>query len=154
MTCEFKTQRRVEFAETDCAGIAHFSVFFRYMEEAEHSFLRSLGLTVRKEQGDGTVIGFPRLSARCEYSRSLKFEEVVEIHVWVSRKARKTIEYSFRFTSQGREVARGQVVAIACRILEGRSIQSIPVPEAMDKALEEAAYPALVFHPENKGGGA
>src|SRR6266508_2521149 len=102
MAFEFKTRLRFEFAETDCAGIAHFSVFFRYMEEAEHAFLRSLGQTVRQEQEDGSVIGFPRLSARCEYSRSLKFEEVVDIHLWVSRKSRKTLEYSFVFSSQGK----------------------------------------------------
>ena len=36
MTFEFHTTRRIQFAETDMAGIVHFSNFFRYMEEAEH----------------------------------------------------------------------------------------------------------------------
>jgi acyl-CoA thioester hydrolase len=34
MAFEFKLTRRVEFAETDMAGIVHFSNFFRYMESA------------------------------------------------------------------------------------------------------------------------
>ena len=33
----FRYRRRVQFAETDLAGIAHFACFFRYMEEAEHA---------------------------------------------------------------------------------------------------------------------
>ncbi|MEL7264077.1 MAG: hypothetical protein AAFP69_04590, partial [Planctomycetota bacterium] len=42
----FSIQRRVEFRDTDAAGIVHFSAFFPFMETAEHAFLRSLGLSV------------------------------------------------------------------------------------------------------------
>ena len=34
--CEHRLVRRVQFYETDAGGIVHFSVYFRYMEEAEH----------------------------------------------------------------------------------------------------------------------
>jgi acyl-CoA thioester hydrolase len=43
MAFEYKVRRRVEFSETDMAGIVHYSNFFRYMEAAEHEFFRSLG---------------------------------------------------------------------------------------------------------------
>ena len=33
--------RRVEFGDTDLAGIMHFSNFFRFMEAAETDFLRA-----------------------------------------------------------------------------------------------------------------
>ena len=33
----FHYRRRVEFCETDAAGIVHFSAYFQYMEQAEHS---------------------------------------------------------------------------------------------------------------------
>ena len=39
----FITHRRVEFSDTDMAGIVHFANFYRYMEQAEHDFFRSLG---------------------------------------------------------------------------------------------------------------
>ncbi len=52
MSFDFRTKRRIEFAETDMAGIVHFSNYFRYMEETEHEFLRSLGLT-----GHGRIDG-------------------------------------------------------------------------------------------------
>ena len=38
--------RRVQFYETDAAGIVHFSWFFRYMEEAEHALWREAGLSI------------------------------------------------------------------------------------------------------------
>ena len=43
MAHSFSMTRSVTFAETDMAGILHFSNYFRYMEEAEHAFFRSLG---------------------------------------------------------------------------------------------------------------
>ena len=49
MTTEFSISRRVEFSETDLAGIMHFTNFYRWMEICEHEFLRSLGLSVDME---------------------------------------------------------------------------------------------------------
>ncbi len=46
MSYEFKAVRRVEFSETDMAGIMHYSNYFRFMETAEHAFFRSLGLSI------------------------------------------------------------------------------------------------------------
>ena len=43
MTEPFRTRRRVEFADTDMAGIAHFANFFRWMEAAEVDYLASRG---------------------------------------------------------------------------------------------------------------
>ena len=58
MSQVFKTERRVEFRDTDAAGIVHFSVFFAYMEQAEHEFLRSLGLSVHGGvDADGNTVG-------------------------------------------------------------------------------------------------
>ena len=57
MATGFVYHRRVTFAETDMAGIVHFSNFYRYMEEAEHAFLRSRGLRIKVDQPDGTVVG-------------------------------------------------------------------------------------------------
>ncbi|MCA9225545.1 MAG: acyl-CoA thioesterase, partial [Planctomycetales bacterium] len=60
----FRTQRRVEFCETDAAGIAHFSAFFTYMEQAEHALLRELGTSVVRHEGEA-VVSWPRVSASC-----------------------------------------------------------------------------------------
>ena len=46
MTEPFRTTRRIEFADTDMAGIVHFANFFRFMEAAEVEFLRARGVSV------------------------------------------------------------------------------------------------------------
>ena len=59
MSEPFRVTRRVEFGDTDMAGIVHFSNFFRYMESAETAFLRARGLSVAWRDG-GVRYGFPR----------------------------------------------------------------------------------------------
>ena len=51
----FRYARRVQFGETDMAGIVHFSWMFRYMEEAEHALWRAAGLSIHPP---GTEVGF------------------------------------------------------------------------------------------------
>ena len=104
----FRATRIVEFGETDMAGIVHFSNFFRMMEAAEHAFFRSLGFTIHGLEDDATV-GWPRVSAACDYRAPLRFEEEVEIHLIVAEVRSRSIRYQFIFrkVADGTEVARG-----------------------------------------------
>src|SRR5947199_10003402 len=95
MASEYKVLRRVEFSETDMAGIVHYSNFFRYMEVPEHEFFRSLGFSVVTRQVDPPV-GWPRVHAECNYKQPLRFEHQVEIHMVVSAKKYKSLTYQFR----------------------------------------------------------
>ena len=52
---EFRTRRRVEFADTDMAGICHFARYAIFMETAEHELLEALGQSVHMEM-DGDQI--------------------------------------------------------------------------------------------------
>ncbi|HEV2969258.1 MAG TPA: thioesterase family protein [Pirellulales bacterium] len=61
MSEPYRTTRRVEFRDTDAAGIAHFSAFFFYMESVEHEFLRHLGLSVLSKALDETKKTFDPL---------------------------------------------------------------------------------------------
>ena len=60
MPREHRLSRRVQFYETDAAGIVHFSCFYRYMEEAEHALWRAAGLSINPTH---PVVGFPRVAA-------------------------------------------------------------------------------------------
>jgi YbgC/YbaW family acyl-CoA thioester hydrolase len=149
---EFRTQRRVEFADTDCAGIIHFTSYFRYMEEAEHAFFRSLGQSVKNSSPLGEV-GFPRLSATCEFLAPATFEDVLDVHLWVERKGRTSLTYTVVFSKGGKEVARGRTRAVCCRFGSDRTFHPIPLPEALASMIDEAPYPALWPALESKRGG-
>ena len=115
MAKEFAIQRRVEFAETDMAGIMHFSNFFRYMETAEHSFYRFLGIPIHPQKA-GNAIGWPRVHAECDYKHPLRFEDLVEIRLAVIQVKEKSIHYEFNFLriqeQDSTEVAQGKFVVV------------------------------------------
>ena len=91
-----RISRRIEFADTDMAGIVHFANFFRFMEAAEVEFLRSHGLSVVMHW-EGRKISFPRVAASCEYVRPIRFQDVVEITISLQRLGRKSVTYAFEF---------------------------------------------------------
>ena len=128
MHSEFHTTRRVEFSDTDMAGIVHFSRFFVFMEAAEHAFLRSLGTSVSTEW-DGNKIGWPRLEATCTYLSPAVFEDVLDIHLRVIRKGTKSLTYRFDFFRGEMAIARGELSTVCCICNPGEKIRSIPIPD-------------------------
>ncbi len=90
----FRTTRRVEFRDTDMAGIMHFSAFFTTLESVEHEFLRSLGLSVVMEDDSGPL-GWPRVSASCDFQGAVKFEDVLDIELSIARLGEKSVTYEF-----------------------------------------------------------
>lgn len=125
-TPSFVYHRRVEFADTDMAGIVHFSRIFCYLEEAEHAFLRSVGLSVHSQRED-TTISWPRLSAHCDYRGPLRFEETARVAVYVAELRRKTVRYRFEVTAADREVATGEFLVVCCEVDKGH-LKSIEIP--------------------------
>lgn len=142
---EHRHTRRVEFADTDMAGIIHFSAYFRYMEETEHDFLRAVGLSVSPRDGSARHIGFPRRASRCEFVRPLRFEDEVDVHLRVRRLGGTSLTYQFLFELEGREVARGEMTASCVRLLPGGHIESAALPEAIRERLCESPLPTLKF---------
>ena len=131
MPYEFKHIRRVEFAETDMAGIVHFSNFFRMMESTEHAFFRSMGFSIHGHEPACTT-GWPRVSASCDYLRPLRFEDEVEIHLLVAEVRTRSIRYQFTFrkVSDGLEVARGQMAAVCAAVEKpGGKLTAVAIPE-------------------------
>lgn len=147
MPYEFKAQRRVEFSDTDMAGIMHYSNFFRFMETAEHGFYRSLGFSVVDPQLNPRV-GWPRVHAECDYHKPLRFEDLVEIHLLVTEKRSKALSYQFRFRKiiEGNppaEVARGALTIVCVSHAPDGSMKAVPIPDEIARRIEVAPPESL-----------
>lgn len=145
---EFRTRRRVEFADTDMGNLVHFSRFFVFMETAEHQMLRSLGADVHTRH-EGHTIGWPRLSASCDYLSPARFGDELEILLRVERKGTKSMTYGFEIRCGERLVARGRLAAACCVLDEPGGLRAIPIPPFIADRLGEApAAPDPVPAPE------
>jgi YbgC/YbaW family acyl-CoA thioester hydrolase len=131
----FRCTRLVEFNDTDMAGIAHFTAFFRWMEEAETAFLRSLGLTVLGEW-QGEKISLPRVSVSCDFTRPVRFGDEVTIAVTVEKLGRTSLSYTFDFSKGGDAIARGHITAVFCRNVPGKGLEAREIPSTMRTLLQ------------------
>ncbi len=150
MKGHFNLRKRVEFADTDAAGIMHFASFFRFMEVCEHSFLRSVGFSAHPpgaEAGGGessTDVGWPRVHASCDYKKALKFEEEVEIELGIEELGTRTVSYQFHFWKNPDDqekrtlAATGKfTVVCVCWGEENEGMKAVEIPSQIRKKLEE-----------------
>jgi len=135
MSTTFRVKRRIEFCDTDMAGIVHFANFFRFMESAEVEFLRNRGLSVKLEW-EGEKLGFPRVSASCDYLRPAYFEDLLDVDVVVDKVGEKSVTFNFDFSRDGKVLARGKVTSVCCRISSDNQLQSVPIPATLRARIE------------------
>lgn len=127
---QFSIIHRVGFSETDMAGVVHFSCFFKWMEEVEHAYFRSLGLSVAMMH-EGRHIGWPRVTAKCDYTAPVRFEDEIECRLHVTRVGEKSFSYEVTFLKDRQPVASGSVTSVCC-VMETKdgagSLQAIAIP--------------------------
>jgi acyl-CoA thioester hydrolase len=124
----FTTTRRVEFHDTDAAGIMHFASFFPLVETVEHEFLRSLGMSVMNHGADG-LVSWPRVSATCDYRGAVQFEDVLDITLTLARLGEKSVTYRYEIDHAGRRIAEATIVVVCCRMLPDRKLESLVIPK-------------------------
>jgi YbgC/YbaW family acyl-CoA thioester hydrolase len=138
MPTEFTATHRVQFSETDMAGVVHFSNFFRWMEEVEHAWFRSVGLSVAM-LSDEAHVGWPRVSASCDFFAPVRFEEEVQLVLRIVKLGKKSLNYEVEFLSAaGKRIALGKTTSVCCQITP-EGMKSIPIPPAIRQKLESGS---------------
>jgi len=132
---EFRTTRRVEFADADMGGIVHFARYLVFMETAEHEFLRSLGSDAFATR-DGRTIGWPRVEVSCQYLSPAHYGDVLDIHLRIARKGRSSLTYAMTISTDSRLVARGRMSSVCCIMNDGEGLESISMPESLSDRIE------------------
>jgi len=123
---EYRLKRRVQFYETDAAGIVHFSWYLRYLEEAEHALWRKIGLSIASPNA---TIGWPRVSVTFEYKHPLHFEDEFEVHLRVAELTNKTIRYSCDLVMGETSIATGSMTIACVQRGPGKSIKATQIPK-------------------------
>lgn len=131
----FRTERRIEFRDTDAAGIVHFSVFFPMMEAAEHAMLRELGIAVLPGESDAPRLSWPRVSAKCDYHSAAKFGDILQINVGVARLGETSVTYEFEFSRESEIIATGTTTAVCCELLGGGGLKKASIPNEIREKL-------------------
>lgn len=131
------THRRVEFAQTDAAGILHFSTYYLFMESAEAELFRLLGFDLLWQE-EGQWHGFPRLDSQCAFHRPLYFGDPVRIELSIPELSASRIRLACKFFKEnGRRCAEGHLLTgCASRLPNGKLIGR-DMPPALFEALRK-----------------
>ena len=106
MTASITLTRRVQWIDTDAAGIYHYSNVVRWAEEAEAELHRELGII---EQTFGAT---PRVAIEFEFHAPMRFDDVVDITITVARVGETSVTYGVEVRHEGAVAAFGKVVTV------------------------------------------
>jgi YbgC/YbaW family acyl-CoA thioester hydrolase len=136
----FSYRRLVEFADTDLAGIMHFSNFFRFVECAEHAYFRSLGFRVHTSNGTEHN-GWPRLEVACKYLKPARFEQTLEICLRIEELRTSSLRYGF-WIFVAEDPSRTLLATGSCSIihveldLKAHAMRKAPIPAPLRRQFE------------------
>ena len=125
MTHGFRYRRRVQFAETDMAGIVHFSWMFKYMEEAEHALWRAAGMSIARP---GEATGWPRLAAAFEFRSPVFFEDELDVTVEIGAVTSRTIQYACTIARGETTIGSGTMTTACVSKGPGGQMKAIELP--------------------------
>lgn len=127
---------RVPFADVDSTGRIHFTAMLRYMENAEHELVRSLGFPRATTLLD---VAFPRVHVSCDYRGAVCYDDELTIEARVEHVGRTSWTVAFtayRLPGAAREkdqvVAEGRMTIVS---MDPQNERPVPLPEALRNAL-------------------
>ena len=130
MMLEHAIERRLLFHEADPAGIAQFHQLFAWMQEAEQSLFRSLGLPLREYWASGgkRQLGWAKHHASLDFLRPIRVDEKVKLRLRLKRMTERTLAFDFVIENEDEIKARGKLRTIC---IQGRedSFKAVPIPE-------------------------
>ena len=91
----------VAFGDTDASGWMHFPNVLKYVEQAEHAFLRSRGIVVF-DRAEG---GWPRVKISCDYKRPFLTGDSFEVLLAISRIGGSSVTWDFEVLNAAGETA-------------------------------------------------
>jgi YbgC/YbaW family acyl-CoA thioester hydrolase len=151
MPYEHTSTRRIEFSETDMAGLVHFSNFFKYMETAERDFFELCGVDLINTT-PGKVVGWPRGRADCKFMAPLRFGDSIDIHIAVKAIKDRSIEFQFRIYRHNPDgtrthAAKGALATIFTSLDDNNQLRSQALPENVLTNMQAAPAEALARAP-------
>jgi len=99
-------QRRLEWIDTDAAGMWHYSTVIRYAEAAEIALHDELGIT------EFTFGALPRVHVEYDFVAAVIFGELVSITLTVGEVGDSSLTYHVDLSVDERRVATGKIVTV------------------------------------------
>ena len=131
--------RRVEFSDTDAAGVTHFSRLLSFVEEAEHALFRELEIPVITKS-----TGWPRASLDVRFLAPCRFGDLLQLELSDFALEQSFLQYNFSAAvyldlqpppGLSSPVLRGTMRICHVVLGEEGKLASLPIPEEIASKL-------------------
>ena len=129
-------RRRIEWMDTDAAGIYHWTTVFRLAEAAEAALHSALGTL-------GTFGHMPRVAVSASFQNQLRFHDPVEVELAVEAIGRSSLTYRLAIACEAGPAAEGSITVV---LIDPETRRSSPWPDDVRRQLASAG---LVSAPED-----
>lgn len=129
-------ERQIRFADTDMAGVAHFSRLVVLFEETWHDWLLAMGASVHPDRAPGGAepVGWPVTALQVDFARPARFGDAVRVEMTGKVSGGRRLVLSFRLLCGGEELAAGSLTVAPVKIEHGAFIPC-DVPEVVAAGL-------------------
>jgi 4-hydroxybenzoyl-CoA thioesterase len=131
----YRTRLTVRFGDVDRAGIVYFPRIFHFMHIAQEDFFGDyVGVPYHRLVED-EGIGFPTVTDATEFLSVIRYGDVLDIHVFISRVGRTSATFEFRIHREatGEMLARASQVKVAVNM---QTWQKVSIPDRLRAAFE------------------
>jgi 4-hydroxybenzoyl-CoA thioesterase len=130
----YRTTIAVRFGDVDKAGIVYYPIIFHYFHIAQEDFFAHyIGLPYHRLIEEERL-GFPTVKTSTEFYGPLKYGDLIEIRVHISRVGRSSATFEFAIYREGELLARSSEVKVCVRI---DGWEKADIPEKYRALLQE-----------------
>ena len=134
----YRTTLAVRFGDVDKAGIVYYPRIFHYLHVAQEDFFAAyIGIPYHRLIEEERL-GFPTVSDATDFIKVIRYGDVLEIAVWISRVGLSSVTFEFRVYRQGSDelLARSSQVKVAVNM---DTWAKVTISEAYRERLNDCA---------------
>ncbi|WP_298068949.1 thioesterase family protein [uncultured Mailhella sp.] len=121
MRTETWLAHRVSYGETDAMGVVYHAEYLHYFERSRNALCRACGMSYREIEQSGFAL--PVREVQCRYRRPARYDDVIQIHVWIAEWRRASIRFQYEILDESRsDVLCEGMTFHAFTSLEGRPV--------------------------------
>jgi acyl-CoA thioester hydrolase len=110
---------RVQYVDTDQAGVVHHAAYLRYLEAARIELLRAHGIDYRRFEIE-VGKGLPVTEIRLKYRSPARFDDELAIETWVGVINRAKLRFDSRVKRDGALLSEAEITCACVLLAEGR----------------------------------
>lgn len=118
---------RVPYADTDQMGVVYYANYLVLFERARNELMRENGYTYKRIEEEGWML--PVVHAELNYKKPAKYDDLLEVTVWVSSQKGVRVEISCEVRRKGETEVLVSGFTRHC-FVSTKTFRPIPPPEA------------------------